>query len=167
MDDLIEIAKQQQVRSIIGCSIVYLGNPILFFLYAYLFAMSNMESDQEGKKILGIATVKKVDLNVVWLNPALYVLITFPLYAFWIWLQVTLLTLACSSKCTFDAEIFYNHYVSIASCLWAIPGLLNMLVWSTCGMEGNLMGFCFFLPLLIATLAYIIMWIIALVASTV
>ncbi|KAI2509086.1 hypothetical protein MHU86_5334 [Fragilaria crotonensis] len=129
--------------------------------------MMNKESDQDCKKILGITSLKMVDVNVTWLNPALYVLITFPLYAFWIWLQVTFLTLACSSKCTFDAEIFYNHYVSIVSCLWAIPGLLNMYVWSTSGMEGNVMGFIFALPLLIATLAYIIRWIIALVASTV
>ncbi|KAI2493989.1 hypothetical protein MHU86_20563 [Fragilaria crotonensis] len=141
MDDLIEIAKQQPVRSIIGGSIVYLGNPIVFFLY--MFTMMNNESEQDGKKILGITSIKRLGDNVSWLNPALYVLITFPLFVFWIWLQVTLLTRACSTKCTFDAEIFYNHYVSIVSCLWAIPGLLNMYVWSTCGMEGNVMGFIF------------------------
>ncbi|KAI2497779.1 hypothetical protein MHU86_16721 [Fragilaria crotonensis] len=165
MNELIEIAKQQPVRSIIRYSLVYLGNPIIFFLY--LSAMANKESsNQYGKKILGIISVKMVDINVAWLNPALYVLITLPFYTLWIWLQVTLLTLACSSKCTFDAQIFYDHHTSVAACLWAIPGLYNILVWSTSGMEGNVMGLFFALPLLIATLAYIIMWIMALVAST-
>jgi hypothetical protein len=166
MNELIEIAKQRPVWSIIGCSLVYLGNPIVFF--SYVGAVSNEESD-DGKKILGITSIKKVEntINVAWLNSALYVLITFPLYVFWIWVQVTLLTLICSSKCTFAAEIFYNHLISVGSCLWAIPGLLNMYVWSTSGMEGNVMGFLFALPLLISTLAYIITWIIALVASTV
>jgi hypothetical protein len=165
MNELIEITKQQPVRSIIGCSLVYLGNPIVFIFY--LLAMSNKESDQDGKKILGITSIKMIGTNTAWLNPVLYVLITFPLYAFWIWVQVTLLTLRCSSKCKFDAEIFYNHHISVASCLWAIPGLLNILVWSTSGMEGNIMGFFFAPPLLIAILAYIIKWMIAIVASTV
>jgi hypothetical protein len=113
--------------------------------------------------------------NVAWLNPALYILITFPLYAFWIWDPSHITALRCSStststtssSCTFDAETFFNYHISVVSCLWAIPGLLNILVWSTSGMEGNVMGFCFALPLLIATLAYIVRGIMALVASMV
>jgi len=47
----------------------------------------------------------------------------------------------------------------------AIPGLLNLLIWCTGGMEGNIMGFLFFGPMLIAAAINLCMWIFALVNS--
>lgn len=98
--------------------------------------------------------MKEVSTNVNWLNPVTYIAITFPLYIFWLSLQNTFLHI--------DLETFLESYVSIGAVVAAVPGLYNLFVWCTQGMEGNVFGFLFFLPLLIASIFYLSMWIMAL-----
>jgi hypothetical protein len=145
---------------------VYLGNPLIFI--AYMLAMGDSAS-QDGKSICGFKTFKTVAFNTSRINLILYVLITLPLYAAWFWAQIHwivpfFLWLLRSSK-TLNVDTYCARQAGVGACLAAIPGLLSMLVWSTTGMEGNVMGFLFALPLLVAAIAYIILWFVAVGSS--
>jgi hypothetical protein len=138
---------------------VYLGNPLIFL--SYFVAMSDNTS-KDGKTILGIKTFKTVSINTSWMNPFLYVLITFPLYLLWFYAQlnwiVPSLLFVCRSSRTLNIDKFCANYAGPGACIAAAPGLLSMQAWITSGMEGNIMGFLFFVPLLAAAGAYIAMW---------
>jgi hypothetical protein len=145
---------------------VYLGNPLLFI--AYMLAMGDSAS-QDGKTIFGFKTFKTVAFNTSRINLFLYVLITLPLYAAWFWAQIHcivpfFLWLLRSSR-TLNVDAYCARQAGVGACIAAIPGLLSMLVWSTTGMEGNVMGFLFALPLLVAAIAYIILWFVAICSS--
>jgi hypothetical protein len=146
---------------------VYLGNPIIFISYVALMGFGN--SSEDVPRIFGFKTFKYVDTNTAQLNLFLFVLITLPIYVLWFWAQIHLivpfyLTVLRSSR-TLNVDTYCNHYAGVGACIAASPGLLNMLVWSTSGMEGNVMGFLFALPLLIAVIAYIVMWFVAVCTS--
>jgi hypothetical protein len=145
---------------------VYLGNPLLFI--AYMLAMGDSAS-QDGKAIFGFKTFKTVAFNTSRINLILYVLITLPLYVAWFWAQIHwivpfFLWLLRSSR-TLNVDTFCARQAGVGACTAAIPGLLSLLVWSTTGMEGNAMGFLFALPLLVAAIAYTIMWFVAVCSS--
>jgi hypothetical protein len=53
---------------------------------------------------------------------------------------------------------FCAYQSNVPSCLLAIPGLLNLLVWSTAGMEGNIMGLLVCPFLLVSAIGYIVTW---------
>jgi hypothetical protein len=145
--------------------LVYLGNPILFV--SYFGAMSDNTSE-DGVRILGVRTFRTFDVNISRVNVALYVLVTFPMYALWFWTQArVLIPLLCyllGSTRVLNVDTFCAKYASAGACAAAVPGLVNLWVWSTEGMEGNAMV-VFVLPLLIAAVFYVALWIVAVVSS--
>jgi hypothetical protein len=145
---------------------VYLGNPIVFL--SYMLAMGD-GTNQDGKTILGFKAFKTVSTNTSQINFFLFLLITLPLYVLWFYAQVNwivpgLLFVFRSSR-TLSIDKFCTNYAGVGACIASTPGLLNMFVWSTSGMEGNVMGFIFALPLLVAVIAYVAMWFVAVCSS--
>jgi uncharacterized protein with PQ loop repeat len=145
---------------------VYAGNPIIFV--AYFVAMSN-HTGEDGLAVLGIKTFRTVETNTSWMNPFVFVLITFPLYLLWFYAQISWivpgLLSVCRSSRTLSIDRFCVNYAGIGALIAAAPGLLNAFVWITSGMEGNIMGFIFALPLLVATGAYVVMWFVVVCTS--
>mmetsp|Transcript_31 Transcript_31/g.68 ORF Transcript_31/g.68 Transcript_31/m.68 type:complete len:183 (+) Transcript_31:279-827(+) len=146
---------------IAGFVAVYLGNPLVFMGYI----LSWSDQTKFRGKVLGITVFKKVSVNTDWMNPLLFVAITFPVYLIWVLINVEAMKAVnvCRDR-PFDASSYFETYTPWATAV-AIPGLLNLLVWCTSGMEGNIMGFIFALPLLIAQLLYLVMWVYALFSS--
>ena len=136
---------------------VCLGNPLAFFGYfGYV---------TQHHEVLGITAFKDLGGNIFWMNPLLFVAVTFPIYLLWVLFNVEAIraVTVCSDR-SFDANNYFETYTPRAAAV-AIPGLLNLLVWGTSGMEGNVFGFMFFLPLLIAQVLYLAMWVYALCSS--
>jgi hypothetical protein len=125
---------------------------------------ARLGTGDNGVAIFGLKTFKKVEVNTDWMNPGLYVLFTLPLYIAWVALQIELLP-SCFPSRTFDHGALLASYASVGALFAALPGILNLLVFSTSGMEGNVMGFLFALPLLIAIGFYFGMWVHAVLAS--
>jgi hypothetical protein len=145
---------------------VYAGNPVVFV--AYFMAMSN-NTGEDGLAVLGIKTFRTVETNTSWMNPFLFVMITFPLYLLWFYAQISwivpgLLSVCWSSR-ALKIDAFCANYAGPGALIAAAPGLLNAFVWITSGMEGNIMGFLFALPLLVATGAYVVMWFVVVCTS--
>jgi len=136
---------------------IYLGNPTVFLVYLFTIGKGSLGGD--GTPILGYPTFTKVSTNVHRMNLAIYLLLTFPLYVLWIALQAG----ALASVSSFNPQIFWSIHISWWMLALSIPGLLNLAVWSFQGMEGNIFGFIFGLPMLGATAGYIGFWIYALV----
>jgi hypothetical protein len=143
--------------------LVYLGNPILFVAY---FAALAGRSYDASRTLLGIKTFKPVATNTCRINIGMFVLVTLPLYLLWFFIQLSVIpVLFRASPHTLNVGTFCAHYAGLGACLAAIPGVLNMHVWSTSGMEGNVMGFAFALPLLVAAGAYVVLWFVAVCTS--
>lgn len=127
--------------------IVYLGNPILFFLYIIGL----------GERSIGpFVTFTKLGYNTNRINILLYLSITFPIYIAWLCLQIIVLRRVHSTS--FSLDKFLECAASNGSLISSIPGLISLLVFATSGMEGNVFGFLFALPMLLASLSYIILW---------
>jgi hypothetical protein len=94
------------------------------------------------------------------------VIVTLPLYLLWFAWQVFVVipvyvraTVRDSTIRTFHVAAFASHYGNVAvACGWALPGLLNVLAWSTEGMEGNVMGMIVLPVLLVSAVAYGVLW---------
>lgn len=143
---------------------VYLGNPLAFV--GYLFISTGGSSFSQGK-VLGITAFKSVSTNTTRMNPWLFVAVTFPVYLLWVLFNVWAIKAVnvCRDR-SFDANNYVETYMHPPwAAAVAIPGLLNLLVWSTGGMEGNVIGFVFALPLLIVSVLYLAMWVYALFSS--
>jgi len=140
--------------------LVYLGNPVIFLL----FIVTVFELAPDSSLLS-----KKVSTNVTWLNPLTYILVTLPLYMGWIvgliGLSSNILGGGCCFVGNFDYEKFLAWYVSPGAIIASTPGLVNLYIWCTSGMEGNIFGFIFALPLLIAAVVNSVMWIRAFVSS--
>jgi len=139
--------------------LVYLGNPLLFFFWISVFRMAEHDSWLILKDLGG---------NTRWLNPITYILVTLPLYIAWIFGSIGASACLEGSRCfrgNFDSEIYFTWYVTPGAIIASIPGVLNLCVWCTTGMEGNIMGFIFFLPMLIASVVKFVMWIRAFKAA--
>lgn len=121
--------------------LVYLGNPIIFILFV----------------LLALPGAIKIVSNVMWLNPIYYILVTLPIYAGWIFI-ITL-------PPQVDTKKIFEAYVSNVAICVAIPGLINIFVWCSSGMESNIMGFIFFGPLVIAAIVNMVLWICAMYSS--
>lgn len=125
---------------------VYLGHPILFFLF--FFGL--------GKKSFGpFMTFTILGFNTPRINIVLYLLITFPIYITWLYLEIIVLIRVHS---TFSLEKFLECVTSNASTVLSIPGILNLLVFATTGMEGDVFGVFFAVPLLLTSLSYLVLW---------
>jgi len=133
-------------------SLVYLGHPILFFGYLFLLL---------DKTIAGVNASTKVSTNVYRINICLYIAVTLTVFLVWLVIQVEVFKRFSG----FQVDQFLSRQASVPSLLAAIPGLLNLYVWTGQGMEGNVFGFLFFLPLLIASVMYVILWIVCAVES--
>lgn len=150
-----EVFNHIQAQSVpwkIRFAAVYLGNPVLFFAFLSLLGNYTRRDDS--------FLVKKVSTNVYWFNPVGYIAITLPMYTFWLSLQNILVFPHI------DVGTFLESYVSIGAIVAAVPGLLCVYICCTEGMEGNVFGFLFFGPLLIASIFYLSMWIMALRDAT-
>ena len=136
---------------------VGLGNPFVFLVYK--------DYVTEHHKVLGIIAIEDVGVHTKWINPLLFVAVALPYYLVWVLFNVEAIRLVtvCSDR-SFDASNYFETYTPMAAAV-AIPGLLNLLAWGTSGMEGNVFGFMFFLPLLIAQVLYLAMWVYALCSS--
>ena len=95
--------------------------------------------------------------------------LTLPPYLLWFWTQArVLIPLLCyllGSTRVLNVDTFCAKYAGPGACAAAIPGLVNLWVWSTEGMEGNVMGFIFAPILLLAAALYVVLWIVAVVSS--
>jgi len=138
--------RSQDASWIFRFVLVCLGNPVLFFLFLSL--------RQFGDSWF---TISRVGFNVDWINPLTYTLVTLPLYSLWISINII--------GCRVNLETFLEHYVAIVAIVVSMPGLMNLCVWCTSGMEGNIFGLIFFLPMLIATTINFFLWIRALMNS--
>ena len=157
-DILIEFVKRN-AGWLLRFLVVYLGNPIIFLSFMFSFMGA---SGDDGKKIFGMRTFVWTSINVYRLNAFLYLLLTLPLYCAWFWAQLQLLPL-CPSRRTFDPDMFcqlYTFQTNWCLFLWTVPGIYNLMLWTIGdGMEGNAFGFLLALPMLIVSVAYIVMWI--------
>mmetsp|Transcript_42190 Transcript_42190/g.77120 ORF Transcript_42190/g.77120 Transcript_42190/m.77120 type:complete len:176 (-) Transcript_42190:287-814(-) len=132
--------------------LVYLGNPAIFYLFLFIELPIFISVLGEDSWL----TTKTVN-NVAWLNPLFYLLVTLPVYIGWVGLV--------SLPARVDMEKLLDNYVSGCALITSIPGILNLFVWCTSGMEGNIMGFVFFLPLLIVVAVNFCLWIDAIRSS--
>lgn len=117
-------------------------------------------TNEDGMEILGVKTFRVVGSNVSKINLGLYLIITFPLFLTWYAAQLKLLPILCSkmTRQTFNLDRFIAGQTCCCMVYWAIPGLINLFTWSTDGMEGNIMGMIFALPLLVTSVISVIKW---------
>lgn len=138
--------------------LVYLGNPIIFL--SYLLKFSNYTS-QDGVQIFGFKTFTVESTDFCRLNFVLFVVLTLPPYLLWFWIQTRIVgPLFCymfELKHVLNVGKFCYHYAGVGQCVAAIPGLLNLLVWST----GRMKFMWSFLPLslAIAVFFYVVLWV--------
>jgi hypothetical protein len=153
--------------------LVYLGNPFVFLPYFIAVALLSPDDDNsiDGVRIFGFKPFVKddtedVSLSVARMNFVLFVLVTLPLYLLWFWVQVRcaipLLCRLIGSSRTLNLTKFCLHHCTCCCCILALPGFLNVLVFSTVGMAGDALGFIFGPLLVLATIPYIISWFVAL-----
>jgi hypothetical protein len=147
--------------------LVCVGNPVVFLVY---FIVTANSTGQDGIKILGMPTFTRAGddgSNTSRMNVLLFVVIvTLPLYLMWFaWqvfgvIPVSVRAMARDSTTirTFHVAAFASHYGNMAACGWALPGLLNVVAWSTEGMEGNVMGMVVLPVLLVSAVAYGVLW---------
>ena len=62
-------------------------------------------------------------------------------------------------------EKLLDTYVSGCALIMSIPGLLNLFLWFTVGIEGNIFGFAIFPLLLIVAFVNFCLWIHAIRSS--
>jgi len=145
---------------------VGLGNPFVFLVYK--------DYVTEHHKVLGIIAIEDVGVHTKWINPLLFVAVALPYYLVWVLFNVEAIRLVtvCSDR-SFDASNYFETYTPMAAAV-AIPGLLNLLAWGTsgiergtlpCGIERNVGFIFFFLPLVIAGVLYLAMWLTDLCSS--
>lgn len=132
--------------------ILYLGHPILFL--CYLFTLS-------GKKISGIETFTKPDTDVYKINMGLYVALTLPVFLYWLLVQLIVL----NNFPNFDMDRFLKSETSLLSEIIAIPGIVNLWTFATDGMEQDVFCCFFFIPLVLASIGYAMLWFIFLAKS--
>ena len=66
-----------------------------------------------------------------------------------------------------DNDVFLGHYVSTGAIIASIPGLLNLLIWCTVGMNAFLFYLDLALLLIPAAVVYLIVFICSLRMSTI
>jgi hypothetical protein len=118
--------------------LVCVGNPVVFLVY---FTVAANSTGQDGIAILGMPTFSRVGddgSNTSRMNVLLFVIVTLPLDLLWFAWQVFgvipmyVRAMARDSTIrTFNVAAFASHYCNVAACGWALPGLLNVVAWST------------------------------------
>lgn len=140
---------------------VYLGNPVVFFLFSLFTANVLAFNPWFYTKKIALST------TVTWVNPIAYIIATLPLYMAWIAASIGISSTLEMSRCiegNFDSEKFFAWYVSPGAIVASLPGLLNLFIWCTSGMHGILWGLCVG-PMLILAVVHSIMWILAFLSS--
>lgn len=133
--------------------IIFLGHPIV--LLCYLFSLS-------GKEISGVKTFTQVKPDVTKINLGLYVALTLPVFFFWLLIQLIVLN---SSFTSFDMDKFLSYETSLLSEIVAIPGMVNLWIFATDGMDGHTFCCFFFVPMVIASIGYVVLWFVYLTKS--
>lgn len=134
---------------------IYLGNPVVFFSYGALAkVVSPVLSPVIKIKLDSLFTQVCTNVHKITSFPA-YVAVTLPFYVAWLFAQVALWTKVFPGFCTTH---FLAQQASLGSLLSAVPGLVNLYVFCTEGMEGNVFGFIFALPMFIATCCNFCIW---------
>jgi hypothetical protein len=154
--------------------VVYLGNPIVFLLY--FFVMCSTDTGQDGVELLGMTTCwagnHGVDDNAeddtsrnVKVNFLAFVALTLPLYVLWFACQV-LVALPIylrrtvergGSAQSLNASKFASRHCNATACLWSIPGLFAVGVWSTSAWEGSVVRLYSDNLTLVSGAAYVVM----------
>ena len=125
--------------------LVSLGQPIIFFLYLYLFEEGALGS--KAVTILGIKSFYYQGTNDYAINIYLFSLFSLITYAIWIGLHIFILKKYLKS--------FNVHSYLKRKFMMGIPisslGAFNLYAWVG-GMEGNIFAFVFVFPMLILVL---------------
>jgi hypothetical protein len=140
--------------------LVYLGNP--FFFVAYLLKFGRSEPDKDGKRILGFVTFRTAASTASRINLPLYLAVTLPLYVAWYAFALGLLVplFAVVSSRALNTEELLSRSAGLGPCLASIPGQFSLLCFSTRGVDGNAFGFLCACPLVLASAAYLVLWIV-------
>lgn len=133
--------------------IIFLGHPLVFL--CYLFSLS-------GKEISGVETFTQVKPGVNKINLGLYVALTLPIFLYWLLIQIIVLN---SSFTSFDMDKFLSYETSLLSEIVAIPGMVNLWIFATDGMDGHTFCCFFFVPMVIASIGYVVLWFVYLTKS--
>lgn len=126
--------------------LVYLGHPILFLGFLFLFG---------GLRSAENYAFTKISTNVHRINLGLYLALTLPVFLAWIVIQVELFNFLPG----FRVEYFLAYQTSVFSLFFAIPGLMNLRAFACEGIEGDSFGFLVLLPMLFACVGYVILWV--------
>jgi hypothetical protein len=123
-------------------AIIAVGHPILFWVFLLFVARGSFGSTDP--RVLGVPLFFPVQTNVYRINLWVYVPYALALYSLWIAAQYLVL---------FEVNDF--SWKNFASRKFTVPylvvcglGYLNLYVW-VIGMEGNVFGFIFGIPLLV------------------
>jgi hypothetical protein len=163
MDHILDAARQRPVASALSC-LYWLGYPPLFFFY--FLAMSN-NTNADGVRVLGVPTFRRVAFNTSRMNFGLYVMAALPVCLSSHWVQLKVLPGLVRALLGRELEpgdlcrqIQGGGDASTLGALASIPNpaLLNLLAWSTTGMEGNVMGFAAVPFLVLPTIQYSLQW---------
>ncbi len=132
--------------------LTYLGHPILFL--AFLFTVGKGSLGRDSLSFFGIQTFTSVSTNTHKMHLGLYLMITLPIFLVWSIGSVQILSMFSS----FKVDTFLRLQTGYWCLLLAAPGLFNLYVWSSDGMEGNIFGFIFGFPMLGAAFGYVGLW---------
>jgi hypothetical protein len=120
---------------------VSIGHPILFILYLFLFANGSLGG--LPVELFGYKSFSKVSTNVYRINLVFFII--YSVLAYYIWLYIQVLIYRAIRK--IDIHTFINGKLSIGPTIISGLGYINLFFWIL-GMEGNVFGFIFALPLL-------------------
>lgn len=133
-----------RARHVIAAMIA-VGHPIVFLVF--LFFVSTGRLGSPDNRLFGMPLFFSVETNVDRINFWVYVPYALGLYGLWIGIQYLILRqLRGFSWEDFASKKFTVPYLALCG-----MGYLNLCFWAI-GMEGNVFGFIFFLPLLMLSL---------------
>jgi hypothetical protein len=124
-----------------------LGHSIIFFCFLFLVADDSLGS--QDPKLFNIPLFYQVSTNVYRINLWVYIPFALLLYTLWLALQFGILHFFRH----FLLKQFFSKKFTLFYLLLCGAGYVNLLVWMTMGMEGNIFAFIFVLPLLTVSLA--------------
>lgn len=129
------------IRNVLKFLYSAFGNILIFFFY--LFVIGRRWASPENNQWFD--PFFRVETNVDRINPLLFIPLALILYGTWLGIQYGIMRLYRS----FDFNEFLNEKFTTPYLLAMAFGWLNILIFLVPGMEWNVFGFLFFLPLLI------------------
>lgn len=118
-------------------ALVAIGNPFVFWA-CWAFFIKNQPA-----KIFGYEICSIISTNVYRINFVLFLLFALLVYAGWLAMLTCIFKII---KSKLNIEKFINAKLNFISIIISIFGYFNISFWFD-GMEGNIFGFIFFLPM--------------------